>query len=85
MINFPDNPTVDQVYTYGTKSWSWTGTYWRLIAEGLVGPTGPQGIQGPQGVTGPTGPQGITGPTGPAGTGGEGSSGFQDLFMLMGA
>jgi hypothetical protein len=28
MINFPDSPTVGQIYTLGAASWSWDGTKW---------------------------------------------------------
>lgn len=28
MINFPDSPTVGQVFTSGAASWSWDGTKW---------------------------------------------------------
>lgn len=27
-INFPDNPTVNQIYTYNDRSWTWSGTVW---------------------------------------------------------
>jgi hypothetical protein len=28
MLNFPDSPTVGQIYTLGAASWSWDGTKW---------------------------------------------------------
>ena len=28
--NFPSSPSPNQVYTYGTRSWYWTGTAWKL-------------------------------------------------------
>ena len=46
-INFPDNPTSNQIYSEVNKSWKWNGTAWIGIAS-----TGPQGPQGPQGVDG---------------------------------
>jgi len=29
-MNFPANPTLDQTYTYGTRTWKWDGTTWNL-------------------------------------------------------
>jgi len=29
-INFPDSPTVDEIYSVGDKSWLWNGTYWEV-------------------------------------------------------
>ena len=46
-INFPDNPTSNQIYSEVNKSWKWNGTAWIGIAS-----TGPQGPQGPQGTPG---------------------------------
>jgi hypothetical protein len=74
-ISFPLNPTVGQVYTFGTYSWRWDGERWAPIlfqgasgATGSTGATGPLGIgaTGAQGSTGSTGPQGATGSTGPS-------------------
>ena len=37
MINFPDNPTVNQVFISGAQSWTWDGAKW--VASGVyVGP-----------------------------------------------
>ena len=37
MIDFPANPTVGQVFTSGSQSWTWDGTKW--VASGVyVGP-----------------------------------------------
>lgn len=58
-LNFPDSPTLNQLFTSGTQTWKWDGTVWLL--QGTVGATGPTGPSGPAGATGPTGP------TGPAG------------------
>jgi hypothetical protein len=30
-LNFPTSPTLNQVYTYGDKSWAWDGTSWLSI------------------------------------------------------
>ena len=74
-INFPSSPTSGSQYTYGSKTWSWTGYSWDLVSapagttgpRGATGATGPQGIQGSTGATGPQGIQGPTGATGPVG------------------
>jgi hypothetical protein len=46
-LNFPDSPTLNQVYTSGSNSWQWDGTAWNAISSSLVvssyGPTGPTG------------------------------------------
>lgn len=31
-INFPDAPSVDDVYSVGDRSWLWNGTYWEVRA-----------------------------------------------------
>lgn len=49
-IKFPANPTLDQVFTFGNKSWKWNGVVWRVhvpdsvltsyqvaVANGFVG------------------------------------------------
>lgn len=28
-ISFPANPTLNQTYTYGNKTWQWNGTAWQ--------------------------------------------------------
>jgi collagen type VII alpha len=58
-INFPNTPSLNQVYTFNGRSWEWTGTAWRAYTASF-GPTGPTG------VTGPTGSTGSTGATGPS-------------------
>jgi len=68
-IQFPINPALNSQYTYGGKTWQWSGYSWDLVSSGSggTGATGPQGntgATGPQGVTGATGPQGATGPVG---------------------
>lgn len=82
VIDFPDNPEVDDTYTNGIQTYVWTGLAWRLVRTSAVGPTGPTGPIGPAseevGPTGPAGPtgatgadstvEGPTGPTGPEGT-----------------
>jgi len=57
-IDFPNSPTLNQVFTVGTNSWTWNGTTWNVVRTGVTGPTGPQGPQGIQGLTGPAGASG---------------------------
>lgn len=58
-INFPDFPTLNQVFTDPAmnRSWRWDGEKW--LSFGDTGPTGPTGSTGP---TGPAGPAGDTPP-----------------------
>ena len=35
-INFPSNPQVNDVYTVGTKSWSWNGYAWDLVLVNIL-------------------------------------------------
>jgi hypothetical protein len=41
-INFPNNPTVNQKYSNGDRSWIWTGVYWKSnnIIPGYRGSAG---------------------------------------------
>lgn len=78
-INFPTNPVVDQIYTFGSRSWKWNGSAWISINTSY-GPAGPTGPTGPQGLTGPTGAQGDVGAQGPTGpTGAQGAQGSQGV------
>jgi hypothetical protein len=36
-IDFPNSPTVGQVFTSGTRSWVWTGTVWDVAKETSIG------------------------------------------------
>lgn len=49
-LNFPDTPSLNQIYTSGSNSWQWDGTVWNAISSSLVvstyGPTGPTGATG---------------------------------------
>ena len=35
-LSFPTNPTLNQTYTFGTKTWVWTGTAWQLQTSGAI-------------------------------------------------
>jgi len=89
-IDFPDTPTLNDLFTVNNQTWRWDGSVWRINeAQGIQGPTGPTGpigplgptgpistVPGPTGPLGPTGPIGPTGPTGPVGpTGSTGPTG----------
>jgi hypothetical protein len=50
-IDFPSSPSTGQVYTYGSRTWTWTGYAWQATTT----TTGPQGLQGLQGIQGPSG------------------------------
>jgi hypothetical protein len=41
-VVFPANPPVDYVFTYGNRSWTWTGAYWRA-SSATIGYTGSKG------------------------------------------
>jgi len=69
-LDFPTSPALNEIYTFGGRSWIWNGTAWDVYSSGVMGPTGPQGNTGATGATGATGsqgPQGNTGATGPVG------------------
>lgn len=88
-ITFPTSPTLNQVYSYGSQSWTWNGFAWELnlitAVAGPEGPAGPTGPQGPQGIQGIQGPQGDIGPQGPAGpTGATGPTGPQGIQGIPG-
>jgi hypothetical protein len=40
-INFPNNPTLNQVYTVDQKSWRYNGTAWNVISSGFDFSTSP--------------------------------------------
>ena len=85
-IQFPQNPTVGQVYTYNTNSWVWDGERWSgTLPGGATGPSGTPG--GATGATGPIGVSGSTGATGPAGPAGDpgGATGATGLSGAPGA
>ena len=75
-LDFPNNPTLNEIFTSGDTSWKWNGTVWNVVRStaGATGPSGPSGPAGPTGSTGPSGPSGPAGATGPSGPTGPGSS-----------
>lgn len=74
-LNFPDNPTLYQVYSEGNRAWTWNGRYWQATSV-TAGYTGSQGYTGSVGI-GYTGSQGDLGYTGSQGEiGYAGSRGF---------
>ena len=35
-INFPDNPTIDETYTYSGTTYIWNGTTWNVVGGGYT-------------------------------------------------
>ena len=68
-LNFPDSPTLNEIYTSGSNSWRWDGTVWNALSSSIVGIDGTTGVTGATGPAGATGATGAIGPTGPAGGG----------------
>ena len=67
-IDFPSNPSLNDIYTNGIQTYIWNGSVWRLVRTSAVGPTGPTGPAGLDSTA-----IGATGPTGPAGPAGSGN------------
>lgn len=55
-LNFPTSPTLNELYTFNSKTWRWDGAGWVSYNVGLIGPIGLTGSIGATGPTGPTGP-----------------------------
>lgn len=34
-MNFPSNPTLNQLYTFGSKTWKWNGVAWELLIASI--------------------------------------------------
>ena len=51
-IDFPNSPTVGQLFTVGDITWEWTGSVWDGLGTIAVGPAGPAGAAGVAGVDG---------------------------------
>jgi hypothetical protein len=45
-IDFPNSPTVGQLFIVGDVTWEWTGAVWQGIGTVTAGPTGPAGVNG---------------------------------------
>jgi len=58
-IDFPNSPSVNDLFTSGSTSWKWDGTVWKVVRDfaptGATGPTGNTGAVGNTGATGLTG------------------------------
>jgi len=58
-INFPNGPSVNDTYTFQGRTWTWTGSAWRIdvnsTATGYTGSTGSTGALGYTGSKGDTG------------------------------
>ena len=75
-LDFPDSPSLNQIYTANSVSWEWNGNAWiRLADPGADGSQGAQGAQGVQGAAGAQGAQGVQGAAGTAGA--QGAQGHQ--------
>ena len=90
-LNFPDSPSLNQIYIANDTTWQWNGSSWVRINTGVQGTLGPQGTQGTQGVQGSAGfvgsdgaqgTQGIQGPQGTQGT--QGTQGIQGVQGIQG-
>jgi hypothetical protein len=57
-INFPNNPQVNDTYSFDNKTWVWTGNSWKAVIttpiQGVQGVIGIQGIKGTQGIVSST-------------------------------
>ena len=95
-INFPTNPSTNDTYTLGNKTWKFNGSAWDLQpltagytgSQGNIGYTGSQGdtgFTGSKGDTGYTGSQGYTGSTGAGYTGSQGDTGYTGSIGYTGS
>jgi collagen type VII alpha len=82
-VNFPSNPSNNQLYTYNGSSWRWNGLVWSL--ETVLITIGATGIQGATGAAGATGPAGATGAGSTGATGPIGATGIQGNIGETGA
>jgi hypothetical protein len=58
-IDFPNAPSLNEVFSIGLQTWRWDGTAWNLVIAQVLGPTGAQGATGSASTV--TGPRGETG------------------------
>lgn len=50
-VNFPTPTTVGETYTFGNRTWTWTGNFW-MATSTTVGYTGSTGYVGSRGASG---------------------------------
>ena len=75
-LDFPTSPVLNELYTFGGKTWKWDGAGWVSYNVGLISTTGATGATGPQGLAGVTGATGADGAIGATGaTGADGTIG----------
>ena len=61
-IDFPNSPTLGQVFSFGGRNWRWSGYAWMRIPDpGAKGEVGSKGDKGEQGVIGDEGQKGSKG------------------------
>ena len=60
-INFPSSPSLNDLYTLGTRQWKWNGNGWALqpLTAGFTGSLGYTGSKGDIGYTGSKGNTGL--------------------------
>ena len=60
-INFPNSPSLNDLYTLGTRQWKWNGNGWALqpLTAGFTGSIGYTGSKGDIGYTGSKGDTGL--------------------------
>lgn len=83
-LNFPNSPIDGQIYTFGSRSWTWSNTYslWQATST-TVGYTGSKGDIGYTGSLGYTGSIGYTGSLGYTGSYGyTGSIGANSQYTV---
>lgn len=85
-IDFPSTPSLNQLYTVGSKTWLWNGTAWQLRSLAEAGYTGSQGVVGFTGSRGAFDAIGFTGSQGDTGfTGSVGFVGSQGVIGYTGS
>lgn len=51
-INFPDNPSIGDLFSSNNITRQWNGVTWAIAPTTIQGPTGARGVQGAQGLQG---------------------------------